>query len=366
MVYTDRTFPQTEEQEIYLTRKLEEVSRSFALVVPFLEMPLRRHLATAYLLCRVVDNIEDSGRSDLWKMERFDEFSRLLTEPSRAAETLSNWEPEQWPALTENERRLMSLADGLELWRIFGDMPQAPQAMIRLWVGIMTEGMKRLDDSARGRISVIQRDGFKLLEAEPDYNEYCYFVAGTVGHLVTELVILHYDFADEIARLLRMRAKACGRALQKTNIVKDFVEDLERGICYLPAEWLEQADNMPLMLKGAPLEWKAMVLQDVLDELRQATEYLLTLPYSAVGYRRAALMCLLPAYQTIRSAGHNLETLFTPAHQIKISHRTMAQCLEDSEALLFDNPSIQAYSHRLEGEIQAQFAAPVATTVLSL
>lgn len=347
-------------QQSYLTQRLQQVSRSFALVVPFLELPLRDSLATAYLLCRVVDNIEDSGQADQWKIQRFSEFSRLLSEPFRAAEQLANWERQNWPALTENEQRMMGVAEGLELWQIFSEMPQGTQATIRLWVGIMAEGMKQLSDSASQRVSVIHRNGYKLLKEEPDYNEYCYFVAGTVGHLVTELVILQYDFSDEVAHPLRMRAKACGRALQKTNIIKDFVEDLERGICYLPDEWLEQADYVPLALRGAPPAWKEMVLQDVLGELHDATEYLLALPYSAAGYRRAALMCLLPAYQTIRSAGRNLETLFTPAHQIKISHQTMAQCLKDSEALLFDNPSIQAYSQRLQGEIQAQFDVPVA------
>jgi hypothetical protein len=94
-----------------------------------------------------------------------------------------------------------------------------------------------------------------------------------------------------------------------------------------------------------------MVLADVLEELREATDYLLTLPYSAPGYRRAALLCLLPAYQTILSAARNQEILFTPAHQIKISHSTMAQCLVDSQAMLVDNEAVQQYGQRLEDEI---------------
>ena len=88
-----------------------------------------------------------------------------------------------------------------------------------------------------------------------------------------------------------------------------------------------------------------------MKELRDATDYLLTLPYSAPGYRRAALLCLLPAYQTILSAAQNQVILFTPAHQIKISHSTMAQCLVDSQAMLVDNNAIQQYSQRLEDEI---------------
>ena len=50
--------------------------------------------------------------------------------------------------------------------------------------------------------------------------------AGTVGHLATELVILQYQLSDDVAQRSAHAAEACGRALQKTNIVKDFAEDL--------------------------------------------------------------------------------------------------------------------------------------------
>jgi farnesyl-diphosphate farnesyltransferase len=221
----------------------------------------------------------------------------------------------------------------------------------------MAQGMEQLSDPAQ-RPSLINHQGKAIIESKADYDEYCYYVAGTVGQLVTELVILHYQLSDDVAHVLRPRAEACGRALQKTNIIKDFAEDLERGICYLPDTWLQQADYVPLALQGAAREWTAMVLADVLAELREATEYLLTLPYSAPGYRRAALLCLLPAYQTILSAARNQVVLFTPAHQIKISHQTMAQCLADAQAMLVDNQAIQRYSQRLEDEVRDQFGSP--------
>ena len=149
--------------------------------------------------------------------------------------------------------------------------------------------------------------------------------------------------------------KRAGRSLQKTNIVKDFKEDLERGISYLPDAWLSRTDYTPLEEKGALSEWKAMVLNDVLGELREATQYLLTLPYDAPGYRRAALLCLLPAYQTILMAAQHQDTLFTRKHQIKISRLTMAQCLADSQAMLNDNEALRKYTRRVQDEINDCF-----------
>ena len=49
------------EQSAYLTQHMNKVSRSFALVVSCLEEPLQQQMSTAYLICRVLDNIEDLG-----------------------------------------------------------------------------------------------------------------------------------------------------------------------------------------------------------------------------------------------------------------------------------------------------------------
>jgi len=338
----------------YLEQHLGSVSRSFALVIPFLEMPLRHYLATAYLLCRVVDNIEDCTQPAVWKQQRFAEFSQLLRDPRDARAILSQWQEESWPALSDQERQLMGVTDGLGLWQIYAAMPQSAQATVHRWTNTMAQGMSQLDDS-EARPFFIQREGLTVLEAEADYHEYCYIAAGTVGHLATELVIEQYQLSVDVAATLHTLAEACGRGMQKTNIVKDFVVDLTRGICYLPDTWLRKADYAPLALGGAAPAWKAMVLEDVLDEFRQATDYVLALPYSAHGYRRASLLCLLPAYQTVYLAAQRQEVLYTHEHKIKISRPTMARCVADSQALLFDNGSIRRYSQEVEDKIHEQF-----------
>jgi len=342
----------------YLEQHLGSVSRSFALVIPFLEMPLRQYLATAYLLCRVVDNIEDCVQPSAWKQQRFVEFSQLLRSPDAASAILAHWQNESWPALSNEEARLMGVTDGLGLWQIYAEMPQSTQAAVQRWTSAMAQGMSQLDD-AEARPFFIRREGLSVLEAEADYNEYCYIAAGTVGHLATELVIDQYQLTKDVAQTLHGLAEACGRAMQKTNIVKDFVEDLTRGICYLPDTWMRKAEYAPLALRGAPPAWQAMVLEDVLNEFRAATDYVLALPYSAQGYRRASLLCLVPAYQTICLAAHRQDMLYTPEHNIKISRSTMAQCIADSEALLFDNGAIRQYIQAVENEIYEQFDLPL-------
>jgi farnesyl-diphosphate farnesyltransferase len=151
-------------------------------------------------------------------------------------------------------------------------------------------------------------------------------------------------------------SEACGRGLQKTNIVKDFAKDLARGICYLPDEWMREIEHTPLALVGAPTSWRQKVVDNVLDELSDSVQYLLDLPYTATGYRMASLLCLLPAYETLLVAAQRHETLFTVDHHVKISRQTMARCIQDAQAMLTDNEAIRQYSRRIRRAIGNEFS----------
>ncbi len=98
------------------------------------------------------------------------------------------------------------------------------------------------------------------------------------------------------------------------------------------------------------------VIGDIVGELRAATAYVLALPYTAAGYRMAALMSLLPAYQTLLLAAKKQETLFTPKHRVKISRPIMAKCKLDAQFLVKDNEAVRRYCDRLQAEIDASLA----------
>jgi farnesyl-diphosphate farnesyltransferase len=347
-------FELTSTQEAYLNSWMQRVSRSFALVVPWLEAPLNHYLATAYLLCRVVDNIEDCTQPAEWKKQCFAEAAFLLAEPQSAAEILTGWQQERWPGLTPDEQQMMNVSDGETLWHIYGSIPAESRQIIQRWVLEMIEGMSRLDAPER-EPHFVERQGVQVLARETDYSQYCYVVAGTVGYMSTELVIQQYGLGDGLAERLLASCEACGRGLQKTNIVKDFAKDLRRGISYLPDEWLQEIDSAPLSLQGAPPAWSWKIVNNVLEELQEATDYLVALPYTAAGYRMASLMSLLPAYQTLLLAAQQHSTLFTPDHRVKIPRQTMIQCIQDGQTMVTDNKAVLAYSKRLEQAVKATF-----------
>jgi farnesyl-diphosphate farnesyltransferase len=338
-------------QRTYLTTTMGRVSRSFALVVPWLEDPLQDHVATSYLLCRVLDNIEDCAEPLNWQKERFAEFAELLSDPAIAPTRLDEWEAFPWPGLSADERALMTVDGGLPLWLIYSKFPPRVRAILQNWIPLMAKGMETVLDPEQAT-PLTMRAGVRVLGTADAYNDYCYAVAGTVGGMGTELVIDHYGLTDGPAKRLLAGSEACGRALQKTNILKDFAEDLQRRICYLPDEWLRGIGHTPLDLAGAPIDWIEDVIGDILADLRTATSYVLDVPHRAAGYRVACLMCLLPAYETILSAARCRAKLFTAAHHITISRETMVGCIRSAVALAVDDEAIRRASADFERAIR--------------
>ncbi|MCC6276462.1 MAG: phytoene/squalene synthase family protein [Oligoflexia bacterium] len=71
---------------------------------------------------------------------------------------------------------------------------------------------------------------FNQPEDEADLLEYCYYVAGCVGLIMTYVFGARGDWQQP--------AQALGNAMQLTNIARDIREDAARGRVYLPESWL--------------------------------------------------------------------------------------------------------------------------------
>lgn len=76
--------------------------------------------------------------------------------------------------------------------------------------------------------------------SEADLLRYCYHVAGTVGCMMA--VIMGVDPDDEATM---KAAKDLGLAFQLANIARDLKEDDAAGRCYIPDDWLAEADISP-------------------------------------------------------------------------------------------------------------------------
>lgn len=344
------TYHLTKMEKAYLSTYMNKVSRSFTLVAPQVESPLDDYLAVSYLICRVVDNIEDCLLPYQVKQTYFADFAVLLDSPEKAEDILAKWEMVEWEGLSSDEIEMMTRENGLMLWQIYAQIPAAYRASINKWSSTMASGMARVVNLDDNSFFTTEQEIHLPLTAVA-YNQYCFYVAGTVGRMITELAIIHYSIDPQVAQPLLTYSEVCGRALQKTNIVKDFAQDLTRGDSFLPDEWMKEVDYAPFALKDVPFWWKKKVLLDVLTELDDSVNYVTHLPKTAVGYRKAGLLMMLPAYQTLLLAAKQHKTLFTPDHAVKISRTTMGKCLIQAQMMATNDDNIRAYGQELSQQI---------------
>lgn len=294
---------------------LPRVSRTFALTIPRLPPDLAVTVANAYLLCRVADTIEDEPAISAAEKQRFSrQFIEVVAgrEPgSRFAEELA---PRLSAATPQAERELV-----LNASRIIGlthRLSPAQRRAMERCVAIMATGMAAFQ--ARSSVSG--------LGDRSQMDRYCYFVAGVVGEMLTELFCLHSPAVAENRPQLMKLAVSFGQGLQMTNILKDTWEDRRRGACWLPREVF---DRRGIDLSLLSPEHRLPGFGDAIDDLvaiahghlRNALAYMLLIPPREAGIRRFCFWAVAMALLTLRNI--HRRGAFSSGEEVKISRRAV-------------------------------------------
>ncbi|WP_232688229.1 phytoene/squalene synthase family protein [Halobacterium zhouii] len=210
---------------------VQDVSRTFALTIDALEEPMATRICVGYLLCRVADTIEDAGsippaeQANLLRTydEALDPDSE--TTPAAFLSAVDEWIPADpdadWTVVSETA----------EIVRVFESLDADAQEAIRPTVREMATGMAAF-------VERYEDEGGLRIQSPSELEEYCWYVAGTVGELVTELLA---DVADtEDAEAMRTHAQSFALLLQLVNVAKDVSDDYrEENNVYLPDTWLD-------------------------------------------------------------------------------------------------------------------------------
>ena len=307
-------------------RILQGVSRTFALTIPRLPGALERVVGNAYLLCRIADTIEDDKEMALeQKRDYASQFIRVVggdDDAERFAQTLT---PLLSASFSDAERDLVQNTPAvIRITHSFN--PRQRRALERC-VRIMADGMAKYQE---GSVT----DG---LSDQADMDRYCYYVAGVVGEMLTELfcdyspaINRHYD---EMFTL----AVSFGQGLQMTNILKDIWDDQERNMCWLPREVLERYGSGMAALKQGRRD---RAFQDAIGHLvgiarghlANALRYTLLIPKRETGLRQFCLYALGMAVLTLRNINRRRD--FTSGDEVKISRRSVRFTIAASNLLL--------------------------------
>ena len=336
---------------------LPKVSRTFAICIRLLPPDLDHAVLIAYLLCRVADTIEDAIRLGAADKERLlHHFGTCLepdgpdAHPLRAA----------FPSPGDDEERLAHDAD--IVLREFRRLPAAQQNAIRPWVQEMCRGMA---DVARRKGE--SEDGAAHLEALATVEEldrYCYYVAGTVGHLLTDLFHLHagprqrarYEALDSLAT-------SFGLGLQLTNIIKDVADDRRRGWSFVPQELCQLAGITPDQLhdgrhRDASRRVMHRLIAKAKHHLLDALEYSTLLSRRRYGIRLFCLTALYFAVQTLDLAERD-DRLLDPDHKVKISRSAVLHTITMTRLVAPSNTLVRWYFRRLAGTDWARIPSGV-------
>jgi farnesyl-diphosphate farnesyltransferase len=221
-----------------LDRLLAETSRTFALSIPVLPEPTRREVTVAYLLFRIADTFEDASHWPVAaRTDALARFSDLLTNPSTAqARLLAHEWTSARPSSHEGYLTLL------------GELPAVLDSFVSLSPRAVDPIREHVVRSASGMADFVRRTdaaGQLALADLPDLRRYCYFVAGVVGEMLTELFLLGRESLARAAPALRPRASLFGEALQLVNILRDAGGDAAEGRRYLP-EGVSRADLFAL------------------------------------------------------------------------------------------------------------------------
>ncbi len=327
----------------YQAQILQGVSRTFALTIPQLPPALCPVISNAYLLCRIADTIEDEPTlSSIQKQH----FANLFTQVVANTANPQEFSQTLFPLLSEStlptEKELIQNTPRvIRLTHHFTTLQQ--KALLRC-VSIMAKGMAEFQ----------QQNTLHGLKNLTEMNDYCYYVAGVVGELLTELFC---EYSPEIAKnqaQLKKLAVSFGQGLQMTNILKDIWADQQRGACWLPQDIFSQngCDLTQLSTQHHTIAFKTSLLQLITiatEHLHNALRYILLIPKKEQGIRRFCLWAVGMAILTLRRIHQN--PFFSDGQQVKISRRSVKAVILLSSAAAYNDTSLNFLFHLLTKKI---------------
>jgi farnesyl-diphosphate farnesyltransferase len=165
------------------------------------------------------------------------------------------------------------------------------------------------------------------LERSSDLDSYCYYVAGVVGEMLTELFCAYSPDVAQHRAALRDHAASFAQGLQMTNILKDVWEDRSRGACWLPQEvFAGHGVTLAEIDSASRGEGFASAMRELIGvahaHLRNAMAFTLLIPARETGIRRFCLWAIGLAVLTLRRIERH--PAFTSGVEVKVSHSAVA------------------------------------------
>lgn len=329
---------------------LPKVSRTFALSISQLKEPLRTEICLTYLICRILDTIEDSPALPLKrKKEAINFFLGSLKTTSSDEGIFNDIFNELNGQSASDDAELVR--NGEKIKRSFFAIRKESQKAIYPWVVEMGKGMVLYCEKME------EKDGLKKIKTLKELDHYCYYIAGTVGYMLTNLFRLNCKEIDDAKYLfLKERANDFGLALQKVNILKDIRDDYIRGWVFIPIEILQNANMKPQDLldeKFGKILYDSLspLIETLTANLRSAFEYLTVIPETEKEVRLFLSTSLFFAKATIDLINKKSKN-FLSEKKLKISRLEVSKIFLDLQSKCTSNQKLQRMWNKYKIEVK--------------
>jgi farnesyl-diphosphate farnesyltransferase len=286
--------PRVHQANEFCREILPAVSRTFALSIRLLPGDLGAAVRCAYLICRIADTVEDEPHLPAeQKATLLDSLAACFDGADAVDEFVR-----RSASVSGEPAHVRLVRNGELVFVAYRQLPPATREHVRRWVTEMIVGMRKF--------VLVYPHGIRIQSLE-EYKEYCYYVAGTVGYLLTDLWHEHSpSIGKRQYEVLRGQCRAFAEALQTVNILKDVARDAEHeNSIYIPEQLLREhgSAHATILSSSRAAENRAALatlVQLAWHDLDQATSYLLAIPRRAVSIRLFCALPLLFAYATLR------------------------------------------------------------------
>ena len=337
----------------YAEDRLLLVSRTFALNINILAGKLHKSVLLAYLYLRIADTIEDDpemGASEKGRILSL--FAAIFESADLSEEKIQQFVyalPESWKSSEDPNMDLCMHADVVV--PLLHGLPEKFASPVRHVVVEMCGGMAKFALRQEQALS----NGWFTLESVRDLDEYCYYVAGIVGKLLTKVFSADSSFIDaEREKKLAQLDVSFGLALQVTNIVKDCIEDSGRRVCFVPEEICRRhgfEHSYDMFAEGADKKSCAAALGELVQKawkhLDDSIEYTKLIPKVNMRTRLFCLWPLFMAAQNLSLIGDGL-SVFLSDKKVKITRDDVKNIVKNTMRHFYSNKWIDETYNKLK------------------
>ena len=326
----------------YCEEVLVRVSRTFALNIRVLRGPLYQSVLLNYLVCRIIDTIEDSpALSSSLKVQSLRQFPEVIQD-NHWGLSLDKWMHSLQSPLNGQPHDMELFQHTPRVVSCFKRLPLDYQRIGERIFFIMANGMADfISKNQTGRIS---------LENLEELKKYCYYVAGVIGEGLCESFALAYGISKANQKILKENCVAFGLGLQMTNIAKDILKDHHRGYRFFPRSFLQEYGlSESQFLTTHNTEAMDLAYQKLLNEayqhLLKGQEFTKAIHWY---HPRLRIFCLRPlwmAFETLKTLRSTPKLLYS-GKDVKINRRQVKRVLLSTLLMCPCRQWMDRYFHR--------------------